>query len=146
MIKNPVSPKTANPATPSPITVPPPKDILSACGKLVLAACVVLTLVLVAIFIPIFPANAEKIAPKINATTISMCVVGTMKEIAASAILAPTTKKVSNLYSAFRKAKAPSYMWLDIAAILPSPASCFKTQALFTHINNKPNTARIAGT
>ena len=71
-MKNAVRPKTASPATPSPITVPPPKDTLSAFGRLVLAACVVLTFVLVAIFIPILPANAENIAPIIKATTISM--------------------------------------------------------------------------
>ena len=65
-----VKPKTAKPATPSPITVPPPKETFNAFGKLVFAACVVLTFVLVAIFIPIFPANAENIAPIIKATTI----------------------------------------------------------------------------
>ena len=70
-MKNAVNPSTANPATPNPITVPPPKDIFKAFGKLVRAACVVLTFVLVAIFIPIFPANAENIAPKIKAITIS---------------------------------------------------------------------------
>ena len=70
-IKNAVRPKTAKPATPSPITVPPPKEISSAFGRLVLAACVVLTLVFVAIFIPIFPAKAENTAPKIKATTIN---------------------------------------------------------------------------
>ena len=69
-MKKAVSPKTASPATPRPITVPPPKEILSAFGKLVRAACVVLELVFVAIFIPIFPAKAEKNAPNIKATTI----------------------------------------------------------------------------
>ncbi len=52
------------------MTVPPPNEILSAFGKLVLAACVVLTFVLVAIFIPIFPAAAEKTAPHTKAITI----------------------------------------------------------------------------
>lgn len=66
-MNNKVRPKTASPATPNPITVPPPKDIFSAFGKLVFAACVVLTLVFVAIFIPMLPANAENIAPIINA-------------------------------------------------------------------------------
>ena len=70
MIKKAVKPSTAKPATPNPITVPPPNATLSAFGKLVLAACVVLTLDLVAIFIPIFPAKAENIAPMINATII----------------------------------------------------------------------------
>ena len=65
MIKKAVKPNTAKPATPNPITVPPPKDTFNACGKLVRAACVVLTFVFVAIFIPIFPAKAEKNAPTI---------------------------------------------------------------------------------
>ena len=64
--------------------------------------------VLVAIFIPIFPAKAEKNAPKINATTINICVVGTINEIPARITLAPITKNVNNLYSAFKKASAPS--------------------------------------
>ena len=71
MMKKAVSPNTASPATPSPITVPPPKDTFKAFGKLVRAACVVLTFVLVAIRIPIFPAKAEKIAPHIKAITIN---------------------------------------------------------------------------
>ena len=65
-----LNPNTANPATPSPITVPPEKETFKACGKLVLAAWVVRTLALVAIRIPIFPANAEKKAPQTKATTI----------------------------------------------------------------------------
>ena len=64
--------------------------------------------VLVAIFIPIFPAKAEKNAPKIKATTINICVVGTMNEIPASTILARTTKIANKRYSAFKNAKAPS--------------------------------------
>ena len=107
-MKKVVKPKTANPATPSPITVPPPKDTFNASGKEVRAAWVVLTLVLVAIFIPMFPAKAEKNAPKINATTISMCVVGTKNDTPAKAILTTTTNTANNLYSAFKNAKAPS--------------------------------------
>ena len=55
-------------------------------------------------------AKAEKKAPKINATTINMCVVGTTNEIPASAILATTTKMANNRYSALRNASAPSYI------------------------------------
>ncbi len=108
MIKNAVNPRTAKPATPRPITVPPPKEILSAFGKLVLAACVVLTFVFVAIFIPMFPANAENTAPNTKAITINQCVVGTTKETIANKILTITTNTVNNLYSAFKKANAPS--------------------------------------
>ena len=127
-MKNAVSPSTANPATPSPITVPPPNDIFNAVGKLVLAAWVVLTLVFVAIFIPIFPAHAEKNAPKTKAITISQCVVGTITETPAKAKLTTRTNTAKSLYSAFKKANAPSYMWSEISFIFPSPASCFITQ------------------
>ena len=108
IIKNAVKPRTARPATPNPITVPPPKETFNACGKLVRAACVVRTFVFVAIFIPMFPAKAEKNAPKMKATTIRMCVVGTINEIPAKTILAATTKIANNLYSAFKNANAPS--------------------------------------
>ena len=70
-------PKTASPATPSPITVPPPKDTCNALGKLVLAASAVLAFASVAILIPIFPAKAEKAAPRIKAGTIIQLVVST---------------------------------------------------------------------
>ena len=108
-MKNAVKPKTANPATPSPMTVPPPKETFNACGKLVRAACVVRTFVFVAIFIPMFPANAEKIAPKMKAMMINKCVLtpGT-KVIPAKTTLAISTNMAKSLYSAFRKASAPS--------------------------------------
>ena len=108
-MKNAVRPKTANPATPRPITVPPPKETFKACGKLVRAACVVRTFVLVAIFIPMLPANAEKMAPKINAIIINKCVLtpGT-KVIPAKTILEISTKTANKRYSAFKKASAPS--------------------------------------
>ena len=55
-----------------------------------------------------FPANAEKNAPKINETTIKICVVGTTNDIPAKTTLTIRTKIDSNLYSAFKKARAPS--------------------------------------
>ena len=69
-MNNPPSPKTARPATPSPITVPPVNDTFRACFRLVRAACVVRTFALVATFIPMYPAVAEKTAPMINAIEI----------------------------------------------------------------------------
>ena len=72
------------------------------------AACVVLTFVLVAIFIPMFPANAENMAPEIKAITINQCVVGTTKETIVSKTLTTTTNIAKSLYSAPKKAKAPS--------------------------------------
>ena len=55
-----------------------------------------------------FPAKAEKKAPKTKATTIKICVVGTMNEMLANTILANTTKMANKRYSAFKKANAPS--------------------------------------
>ena len=132
IMKNAVNPSTAKPATPNPITVPPANEIFNASGRLVFAAWVVLTFVFVAIFIPIFPASAEKKAPKINATTINICEVGTTNEIPARTKLTTTTKIDNNLYSAFKNANAPSYIWSEISFILPSPASCFITHDLLT--------------
>ncbi len=63
MINNAPRPKTASPATPSPITEPPVNETFKACLRLVRAACVVRTFALVAIFIPIYPAKAERNAP-----------------------------------------------------------------------------------
>jgi hypothetical protein len=57
-IKKEVKPRTAKPATPT-HTRSSTKRNFKACGKLVRAACVVL-ICFVAIFIPIFPAKAEK--------------------------------------------------------------------------------------
>jgi hypothetical protein len=49
------------------------------------------------------PAQAENKAPKIKATTIKICVVGTIKETPARAKLTTITNMDNNLYSAFKK-------------------------------------------
>ena len=109
-VNNRLNPNTANPATPSPITVPPPKDTFNACGKLVLAASAVRALASVAILIPIFPARAEKMAPVTKAGTIIQLVVSTTADMPYKATPAITTNTVKRRYSAFRNAKAPSFM------------------------------------
>jgi hypothetical protein len=68
--KNPVNPSTANPATPNPYGSSA-KETFNACGKLVRCLCSSY-ICFVAIFIPIFPAKAEKLKNK--ATTINKCV------------------------------------------------------------------------
>ena len=107
-IKRTLKPNTAKPATPSPITVPPLNATCNALDKLVLAACVVLTLAAVATLIPTFPATAENTAPITNAITINQCVDSTKVETKANAAPAITTNIINILYSAFKKAKAPS--------------------------------------
>ena len=94
---------------------------------------------------PIFPANPLKIAPKIKAGTIIQCVVGTRVEIKYKASEAPTTKNKSKRYSAFKKAKAPSFMALDISFIFASPTGCLRTHCALKSITIKPTIARIIG-
>ena len=71
MNKSELKPRTPSPTTPSPITAPPEKATSKALPNEFLAAFVVLTLALVATFIPINPASAEQIAPTIKDTATS---------------------------------------------------------------------------
>ena len=142
-MKNKLNPITAKLATPRPITVPPEKETFRASGRLVLAASAVRELEAVAIHIPILPAKAENIAPKINAGTIIQLVVETIIDIPKSATDATTTKINNNLYSALRNARAPSWMAFEISFILSLPADCFFTQADLITIITKPITAQI---
>ena len=77
--------------------------------------------------IPMFPAKAEKIAPEIKAGIISTLVVSTACAIPKSATDAPATKMAKSLYSAFKNAKAPSLMLLEIDCIFSFPSSCALT-------------------
>ena len=70
-MNTPPMPKTASPATPKPITEPPVNDTFRAFIRLVRAASVVRTLAFVAMFIPKYPASAEKNAPTIKHTAIT---------------------------------------------------------------------------
>ena len=54
------------------------------------------------------PANAENTAPKIKAITINILVDSTTWDTIANKTLETKTNMVSNLYSAFKNAKAPS--------------------------------------
>ena len=110
IIKREPKPNTAKPATPIPITEPPVKDTFKACFKLVLAASAVRTLALVAIRIPINPARALKKAPNTNAMAILQCELWLLAPITPNKMAAIITKYVSTLYSAFKKAIAPSAM------------------------------------
>ena len=129
----------------SPITVPPPKEICRALGKLSRAACVVLVFDSVAILIPILPASPEKIAPITKAGIINILVVSTALEIKKRAIQAAATKIAKILYSAFKKAKAPSLMLVEIVCIFLFPGSCLLTQRALKNIKIKPDMARAIG-
>ena len=143
-IKNKVPiPNTPRPTTPRPITLPPANAISKAFPRLTLAAFVVLTLAFVATCIPMYPANAEQSAPTIKDTAISgedpSCVLPLIPRS-----IATTTIKIDNiLYSAFKKAKAPSLMAFAMPCIFALPGSCFVTQADFQKVYNNasiPNT------
>ena len=116
------------------MTVPPPKDTCKAFGRLVFAASAVLAFASVAILIPIFPAKAEKAAPRMKAGTIIQLVVSTKIEIPYSAIEATATKINNSLYSAFKKASAPSLIAVEISTIRSLPAFCFLTQLALINI------------
>ena len=92
MIYNPPKPSTAKPATPIPITEPPVKETFNAFDKDVFAASAVLTLALVAIIIPIKPANADRIAPKTNEIPILQCELALVPPITANKMATITTK------------------------------------------------------
>ena len=95
---------------------------------------------------PIFPARAEKKAPKINAGTIIQLVVSTKVEIAKRAAEAITTNIKRSRYSALRKARAPSLIALDISCIFSFPGLCFLTHAILISINISPTQAKAIGT
>ena len=128
------NPNTANPATPIPITEPPVKETFRALESDVFAASAVLTLALVAIFIPMNPARAERIAPKTNARPILQCEFALLAPIKASNTATITTKYIIILYSALRKAMAPSAMCPLISFILSLPAFCLLTQLLWIKV------------
>ena len=59
-------------------------------------------------------------------------------ERAANAIPAITTKIASSLYSAFKKANAPAWMYPANFCIRSLPASCLRTQEAFANITTNP--------
>ncbi len=141
MMKRTLSPSTPIPTTPIPITDPPVKATSRARPRLVRAAWVVRTLALVATRIPMKPARAELNAPN----TKEMPTRGeevSLLAVKANRTATHATNTDSTLYSAFRKAIAPSAIWPAILFILSVPASCLDTQALFQITYNKPSTPR----
>ena len=126
-MKSKLSPRTPSPTTPIPITAPPPKATSRALAKPVLAALVVLTLALVATFIPMNPAKAEQIAPRMKDKATIGAEPSVTEPPQAIKTATTTTKMESTLYSAFKKAIAPSAMFSAIRAILSVPISCFPT-------------------
>ena len=124
-----LTPSTPSPATHIPITAPPENAIESALFiPLSFAAFAVLTFAFVATLIPKYPASVENTAP-------------TTKQAAVTQFPIPnpisrnntSTKNTSILYSAVRKAWAPSLIDDAISRILSVPALC-----LFTFAARKP--------
>ena len=97
------TPIIPSPTTLIPITEPPEKATFNALFiPFSIAALAVLTLALVATFIPKYPARAENTAPTKKDTAVCqfMPIISTIKR---------TTTNIDNaLYSLFKKAMAPS--------------------------------------
>jgi len=106
-----------------PITVPPLNATSSAAGRPTRAAAVVRTFALVATFMPAQPEIADASAPTMNEAAMSGLRPSPVELAAASKPATMTTKIASTLYSAFKKAIAPSWMRAAISFILSSPAS-----------------------
>ena len=77
--------------------------------------------------------------------TIKQVVDSTKVEIKNNKAAAITTKIASNLYSAFKKASAPSLILLEMNCILSSPGFCFFTQAILININSSPTNESAIG-
>src|SRR5690606_1530250 len=124
------------------MTAPPANATSKALPKELLAACVVLTLALVATFMPIKPANAEQMAPTTNDNATIPLEPTSLLPLKNNKIATAITKIDKILYSAFRKDIAPSAMLLAILIILSLPCSCLVTHALFTKTNKSPKTPK----
>ncbi len=142
MIKRPLRPSTARPATPSPITEPPVKETLRALARLVFAAWAVRTLALVAMFMPIQPAKAERKAPMTKAIAIIQSLCFTSVPLQARRPPAITANTESTRHSALRKARAPREIYPAISCIRASPASCRATHNALTIIIISPSNPR----
>jgi branched-subunit amino acid transport protein AzlD len=110
------------------MTEPPAKATSRALPRLVLAALVVLTLALVATLIPMYPARPEQTAPIIKDTATRKDEFSESAET-PSRMATANTKIAKTLYSALRKAIAPSAIFLAMVAIRSVPTSCLETQA-----------------
>ncbi|CAI8309756.1 MAG: Uncharacterised protein [Flavobacteriia bacterium] len=131
-------PRTASPATPKPITEPPVKETDKAFARLVRAACVVRTLALVAMFIPIQPAKAEKKAPIKKLMAMTQSLFSTKVPDHPRRAAAMTEKMPSTRHSARRKANAPSAIYPANSFMFSSPESCLDTQTALAIMTSKP--------
>ena len=123
------------PTTAIPITAPPLKPAIKDFAKLSFAKIAVLIFAIVAILIPIIPANPEKVEPKINAITIPILVIifsvfhiGSGKN---NKITTANTHIITAniLYSFFKNVKEPSLINLPTFSIFS-----FLAGRLFTHL------------
>ncbi len=105
------------------MTVPEENASSSAPERPVRAACVVRTAARVAVCIPIHPASAEAKAPHTKAT--AFCQVRAVPMMIATT----TTKTASTLYSVFRNAIAPAWIWRAIFFLRSVPSSAAMTFA-----------------
>src|SRR5690349_10277166 len=124
-----------------PMTVPEPNATCSASPSELRAACVQRTAARVDVCMPNQPAAADAVAPLTNAIAAR----GPRSAAAPpNAITAPTKrmKTATHLYSARRKALAPSWTWRAISCIRASPGS---RRRMLAYVNSaKPSASRAA--
>ena len=89
---------------------------------------------LVATLIPMNPARAEQKAPTTKETAVNGEEDSFWKPLKASNTAMQATKMVSTLYSARRKAIAPSWIEAAMPCILSLPGSCLATQEDFQQV------------
>ena len=131
-----LTPSAPRPATHIPITAPPEKAIDNALFiPLSFAALAVLTFAFVATVIPQYPATVEKSAPITKHTAVTQLIPNPISTKST------TTKMIRILYSAIRKALAPSAIAPAISFMRSVPASCFPTLPARYAANSKAITA-----
>ena len=130
---NAAAPAKEVPTTAIPITAPPLKPAIKDLDKLSFAKTAVFTFAIVAMLIPIIPANPEKVEPSINAITIPMLFkifsvfhIGSGKNSKIITAKIPITI-ASILYSFFKNVKEPSLISFPTFSIFSFLAGNFVT-------------------
>ncbi len=138
-----LKPNTPSDTTPNPITAPPEKATSKALFREVLAAFVVRTFALVATRIPMKPAKPDIKAPTTKETATNHVELASLFPLKTNNTATANTKIANTLYSAFKKAIAPSAIFLAIIAIFSVPSSCLDTHDDLININTNPIKANI---
>ena len=143
-----VTPNRLEPTTAMPITAPPRKPVIKDGLMPFTAASAAFVFAIVAIFMPIFPATAEKTVPAIYAIAIVIFFkilpiqIGLGRKMKMR-IAATPANRVSTRYSLFKNVAAPFRINSPTSIILLFDDGCFRT-----HVYSQPakRKARIDAT